>query len=50
MLHRDGIGAFRQARYPRRVNFAQLLIPDFSLILCGYLVCRHTVLNRTVWQ
>jgi malonate transporter and related proteins len=32
------------------VNFAQLLIPDFSLILCGYLVCRHTALNRTVWQ
>jgi malonate transporter and related proteins len=32
------------------VNFAQLLLPDFSLILCGYLVCRHTALNRTVWQ
>jgi malonate transporter len=32
------------------VNFAQLLFPDFSLILCGYLVCRHTALNRTVWQ
>jgi malonate transporter and related proteins len=32
------------------VNFAQLLFPDFSLILCGYLVCRFTALNRTVWQ
>lgn len=32
------------------MNFAQLLIPDFSLILCGWLVCRHTALNRTVWQ
>ena len=32
------------------MNFARLLIPDFSLILCGYLVCRHTALNRTVWQ
>jgi malonate transporter and related proteins len=32
------------------VYFAQLLIPDFALILCGYLVCRHTALNRTVWQ
>jgi hypothetical protein len=31
------------------VNFAQLLFPDFSLILCGYLVCRYTALNRTVW-
>jgi malonate transporter len=32
------------------VNFAQLLFPDFSLILCGYLVCRYTALNRPVWQ
>ncbi len=32
------------------MNFAQLLFPDFALILCGYLVCRYTALNRTVWQ
>jgi predicted permease len=32
------------------VNFAQLLFPEFSLILCGYLVCRFTALNRTVWE
>jgi len=32
------------------VNFAQLLFPDFSLILCGYLVCRFTALNRRVWE
>jgi hypothetical protein len=32
------------------VNYAQLLFPDFSLILCGFLVCRYTALNRTVWQ
>jgi hypothetical protein len=32
------------------VNFAQLLFPDFSLILCGYLVCRYTPLNRPVWK
>ena len=32
------------------MNFAQLLFPDFSLILCGYLVCRFTALDRTVWQ
>jgi len=32
------------------VNFAQLLFPDFSLILCGYLICRFTALNRSVWQ
>jgi predicted permease len=32
------------------VNYLQLLFPDFSLILCGYLVCRYTALNRTVWE
>jgi malonate transporter len=32
------------------VNDVQLLIPDFSLILCGYLVCRYTALNRSVWE
>ncbi len=32
------------------MNYAQLLSPDFSLILCGYLVCRFTALNRTVWE
>ena len=31
------------------MNYAQLLFPDFFLILCGYLVCRYTALNRTVW-
>ena len=39
----------RRACYSCRVNFAQLLLPDFSLILIGYLVCRFTPLNRTVW-
>ncbi len=32
------------------MNYAQLLLPDFSLILCGYLVCRYTALNHKVWQ
>ncbi|OYU44968.1 MAG: transporter [Burkholderiales bacterium PBB4] len=32
------------------MNYAQLLFPDFSLILIGYLVCRHTPLNRSVWE
>lgn len=31
------------------MNFAQLLFPDFSLILIGYLICRFTPLNRAVW-
>ncbi len=33
-----------------RVNYAQLLFPDFSLMLIGYLVCRFTALDRTVWS
>ncbi|MDR3454339.1 MAG: AEC family transporter [Rhodoferax sp.] len=32
------------------MNYPELLFPDFSLILCGYLVCRYTALNRTVWE
>jgi len=32
------------------VNYAQLLFPDFSLILCGYFLCRYTPLNRPLWQ
>lgn len=32
------------------MNYAQLLFPDFSLIVSGYLVCRYTTLNRTVWE
>lgn len=32
------------------MNFAQLLFPDFSLILCGYLLCRYTALDRSVWE
>lgn len=32
------------------VNYAQLLFPDFSLILCGFLVCRYTALDRRVWS
>lgn len=32
------------------MNYAQLLFPDFLLIVCGFLVCRYTALNRTVWE
>ena len=32
------------------MNYAQLLFPDFSLILCGYLICRYTALNRPTWE
>ena len=27
-----------------------LLLPDFALIALGYLICRHTALNRPVWD
>ena len=29
---------------------ALLLLPDFMLIVCGYLICRHTPLDRSVWD
>lgn len=29
---------------------ALLLLPDFALIVLGYLICRHTPLNRPVWD
>ncbi|MDT8991533.1 AEC family transporter [Curvibacter sp. APW13] len=32
------------------MNYVQLLFPDFSLILCGFLLCRFTPLNRSVWE
>jgi malonate transporter len=32
------------------VNHAQLLFPDFSLIACGWLLCRYTALDRRVWD
>ena len=38
------------ACYSWVVNFFQLLFPDFSLILIGYLVCRFTPLNRPLWS
>ena len=39
-----------EIEYSRRVNFFQLLFPDFSLILLGYLLCRYTALDRSVWE
>ena len=29
---------------------ALLLVPDFLLILCGFLLCRYTALDRGVWD
>jgi malonate transporter len=40
-----GCLGLRHGWYSRRVNFFQLLFPDFSLILIGYLVCRFTPLQ-----
>ena len=32
------------------MNYVELLAPDFSLILLGFLLCRYTALNRAVWE
>lgn len=32
------------------MNLLQLLFPDFSLILSGWLLCRYTPLDRKVWE
>ena len=32
------------------MNFFQLLFPDFSLIFLGFLLCRYTALDRSVWE
>jgi malonate transporter and related proteins len=32
------------------MHYAQLLFPDFALILCGYLICRFTQLGRPLWE
>jgi malonate transporter and related proteins len=31
------------------VNYFQLLIPDFLLILSGYILCHYTALNERIW-
>ncbi len=49
-VHRGAPGAAGCAGYAGRVNYAQLLLPDFSLIAIGYLLCRYTPLGRPVWQ
>ena len=36
--------------YPRRVFVVELLLPDFLLILCGFVLCRFTPINRGVWE
>jgi malonate transporter and related proteins len=32
------------------VEFARLLFPDFATIVAGFLICRYTPLDRTVWE
>ena len=43
-------GAGNRGWYSQRVNYAQLLFPDFSLILIGYALCRFTPLDRKIWE
>jgi hypothetical protein len=44
------VASFHPTAILKPMHYAQLLVPDFSLILCGYLVCRYTALNRRVWE
>src|SRR5690606_8877199 len=39
-----------QPSVSRSMSDALLLLPDFLLIVCGFLLCRHTPLNRGVWE
>lgn len=32
------------------MSYLTILMPDFILIACGFLICRHTALNRPVWE
>jgi predicted permease len=32
------------------VDFARLLLPDFALIACGFLLCRYTPLGSELWE
>lgn len=32
------------------MSLGLLLLPDFLLIACGFLLCRYTALNRPVWE
>ncbi len=36
--------------YSPGVNYLPLLLPDFCLIACGFLICRYTALGRPVWD
>lgn len=50
--HVDTTNAGRPAAAPilQLVSDALLLLPDFALIVLGYLICRHTPLNRPLWD
>ena len=50
ITHKGKPGLRTISGYSPTVNYVQLLFPDFALIVCGYLVCRYTALNRTVWE
>ena len=30
--------------------YLQLLLPDFILIACGFVICRYTALDRPLWE
>jgi malonate transporter and related proteins len=45
-----GTGASCTLRDTRSMADALLLLPDFALIVIGFLLCRYTPLNRPLWD
>jgi malonate transporter and related proteins len=42
--------SLRSATLRPTMNHALLLLPDFLLIACGFVLCRYSALNRSVWD
>ena len=55
MLHAVGLTVTVETtqqfpRHTRVMSSGFLLLPDFLLIVCGFLLCRYTALDRPVWE
>lgn len=48
-LTRPGYKPGRPGKYPRAMSDLLLLLPDFLLIVVGFVVCRYTALDRPIW-
>ena len=50
MAGRNTFGVAPALAHSTRMADPLLLLPDFLLIALGWLICRYTALNRSVWQ